>query len=53
MLRGYPETEDTKWVEKKDNHRCEGGPQPIPLSQRFAFVFAFKETFGQPEVSRK
>ena len=50
---GYPEIEDTKWVDKKDNHCCEGGPQPRPLSQRFSFVFAYKETSGEPEVSRR
>jgi hypothetical protein len=48
----YPETEDTKWLEK-DSHCCEGGTQPRPRSQRFAFVFAFKETSGQPEVSQR
>jgi len=48
---GYPEIADRKWVEKKENHCCEGGSQPRPLSQQFPFVFAFKETSSRPQVS--
>jgi len=40
-------------VEKKEYYHCEGGSQPRSLSQRFPFVFAFKETPGWPEVSRR
>jgi len=40
-------------VEKKEYYYCEGGSQLRSLSQRFPFVFAFKETPGWPEVSRR
>jgi hypothetical protein len=39
--------------EGKLNNRCGGGPQSRLRSQRFPFVFAFKETFGLPEVARR
>jgi hypothetical protein len=39
--------------EGKGNHRRPSCSQSRPRSQRFPFVFAFKETSGRPEVSRR
>jgi hypothetical protein len=39
--------------EGKGNHLRPSRSQPRPRSQRFPFIFAFKETSGQPEVSRR
>jgi len=39
--------------ERKGNHSCEGGNTVISSILPFPFVFAFKETTGQPKVSRR
>jgi hypothetical protein len=39
--------------ERKVNHRCEGGNTVVSSILPFPFVFAFKETSGQPEDSRR
>ena len=47
---GYPEIEDTNYVEGKVNHRCEGGSTVVFGTLQFLFVSAFEETSGRPEV---
>ena len=37
--------------EGKGNHRCEGGNTVVPGILPFPFVFAYKETSGQSEIS--
>jgi hypothetical protein len=41
------------WWEGKGNHHSEGGNTVVPCILPFPFVFAFKETSGQPEVSQR
>jgi hypothetical protein len=36
---------------EKGNHPCEGDNTVVSSTLPFPFVFAFKETSGQPEVS--
>jgi len=55
LYNGYPEIKGAKQVGgewKSPLQRWQpSGPQPRPCSQQFSFVFACKETSGQPEVS--
>jgi len=39
--------------EGKGNHCCESGNAVVSSILEFAFIFAFKETSGRPEVSRR
>jgi hypothetical protein len=57
MYEGYPEIKDKNGWERKGNRRCASfrpcRPQPRPRSQRFQFVFAYKETSVRPDVLRR
>jgi hypothetical protein len=39
--------------EGKGNHCCESGNAVVSSILQFPFVFAFKETSGRPEISRR
>jgi len=52
IYEGYPEIKDASW-DGKVNHCYKGGNTVVSNLLPFPFVFAFKETSGQPEVSRR